>query len=341
MKKLNLMILLLFMGYMNAQAQFISGISKTGTTAASFLEIGVGPKAVAMGGAFAGIADDVTAAYWNVAGLARLRRGQATFMHANWLVDANFDYAAVALPVQNVGTFALHFTVLSIDKEPVRTVLQPEGTGDFFSGSSIALGASFAYNLTDRFSIGFTGKFINESIFRSSASTFAFDFGTLFTTPLKGMRLGAAIVNFGPKMKLGGRDLGIVFDPDPTKAGNNSQIPALLETDDFDLPLDFRVGVAMEIFQTESNRLTVALDANTPNNNTASVSLGTEYALNETLFLRAGYNSAFERDSETDLNFGGGIRYPLGGDVNFRFDYSFTNFGVLGNIHRFAAYIEF
>ena len=341
MKRMILLLLLFGMGFSTARAQFISGISKTGTTAAAFLEIGVGPRAVAMGGAFAGLADDITAAYWNVAGLARLKSGEAVFMHANWFGDASFDYAAVGLPVQGVGTFAVHFTALSVGREPVRTVLMPEGTGDYFSGSSVSLGVSFAYDLTDRFSIGFTGKFINESIYHSSASTFALDFGTIFTTPLHGMRLGATLVNFGPKMKLSGRDLGIVYDPDPTRAGNNSQIPAVLETDDFDLPLNFRVGVAVELLQTEANRLTVALDANTPNNNTASINFGGEYAFQEMFFLRAGYNTAFERDSETDLTLGAGLRYAMGGTIKLRFDYSYNEFGVLGNIHRFAVFLEF
>lgn len=341
MKRITILMVGCLLGWSNGNAQFVSGISKTGTTAASFLEIGVGPRAVAMGSAFVGMADDVTAAYWNVAGLANLPKGEVVFMHTNWFEDASFDYAAVALPVRGLGTFAVHFTSLSIGREPVRTVLMPEGTGDTFTGSSIDLGISFAYKLTDRFAIGFTGKFIQENIFRSSASAFAFDFGTLFVTPFHGMRLGATVVNFGPKMKIEGRDLGVIFDPDPTRSGNNEQIPALLETDDFDLPLNFKVGVAMELFQTQSNRLTLAVDTNTPNNNTASISLGGEYALSERLFLRMGFNNAFERDSESDLTFGGGIQQPLSQNLEFRFDYAFADFGVLGDAHRFAVRLVF
>lgn len=322
------------------KAQFVSSISKSGTTSAAFLEIGVGARAVAMGGAFVGIADDATAAYWNVAGLGRLRKGEVTAMHADWFVDTSLDYVAAALPI-NRGTVALHFTSFLIGDEPVRTVEQPEGTGAFFNGGSMAMGAAFAWNLTDRFTVGFNGKFIRETIASSTASAVAIDFGTIFVTPLNGMRLGATIVNFGPKMKIAGRDPAIVFDPDPTVAGNNDKVPAQLETGEFDLPLNFRVGVAMEVVETQQNRITLALDANNPNNNTASLSLGGEYAFAERLFLRGGLNTLFERDSETDLTLGAGIRQPFQSGVEFRFDYAYTSFNVLGNIHRIGASVGF
>ncbi len=332
--------ILLSMLPLSVHAQFVSSISKSGTTAAAFLEIGVGARAVAMGGAFVGIADDATASYWNVAGLGRLKKGEVTAMHADWFVDTNFDYVAAALPVSR-GTVAVHFTSFLIGDEPVRTVEQPEGTGAIFNGGSVSMGAAFAWNLTDRFTVGFNGKFIRETISSSTASAVAIDFGTIFVTPLNGMRLGATVVNFGPKMKIAGRDPAVVFDPDPTRAGNNDKVPAQLETGAFDLPLNFRVGVAMEVFEVENNRLTLALDANNPNNNTASMNFGGEYAFAERLFLRGGLNTLFERDSETDVTFGAGIRQPFQGSIEFRFDYAYTGYGVLGNVHRIGAAIGF
>ncbi len=46
------------------------GVDKTGTTAAKFLSIDIGARAVGMGGAFTSIANDATAMYWNPAGLS-------------------------------------------------------------------------------------------------------------------------------------------------------------------------------------------------------------------------------------------------------------------------------
>lgn len=48
--------------------------SKVATTAAQFLGIGQGARALATGGAFSAVADDPSALYWNVAGAANLEK---------------------------------------------------------------------------------------------------------------------------------------------------------------------------------------------------------------------------------------------------------------------------
>ena len=341
MRKGYTVLILLFFGFTNLNAQLIQGVSKTGTTGAVFLEIGVGARAVAMGNAFVGIANDVTALYWNPAGLARMENNEATFMHANWFVDTKLDYASVALNLGVIGTLALQFTSLSVSEEPVRTILEPEGTGELFDGSSITIGIGYAYNLTDKFSIGFGAKYINESIWHSSATGFAVDIGTLFTTSLNGMRIGMSISNFGTKMQMTGRDAAILVDPDPTIAGNNNSIPAKYDTDKWDLPLILRVGVAMEVIQTAEHRFTLAVDANYPNDNTGYVNFGGEYGFNEMFFLRVGYANAFVKDGETDLALGGGINYNISGTIAAKIDYSFSSFGVLGDISRIQLGITF
>ena len=334
-------VLMLFFGFINLKAQFIQGVSKVGTVSSTFLEIGVGARAVAMGSAFVAIANDVTAIYWNPAGLARMTNSEATFMHANWFVDTKFDYASLALYLGDIGTLAMQFTSLAVSEEPVRTILQPEGTGELFDGGSIVIGIGYAYNLTDKFSIGFGAKYINESIWHSSASGFAVDIGTLFTTSLNGMRIGMSISNFGTKMQMTGRDAAILVDPDPTIEGNNSKIPAKYDTDKWDLPLILRVGVAMELLQTDEHRFTIAVDANHPNDNTEYINFGGEYGFNDMFFLRSGYANAFVKDGETDLTLGGGLKYNISGTSAVKVDYSFSRFGALGDISRIQIAITF
>ena len=341
MRKRYTFLIILFFGFTNLNAQFIQGVSKVGTISATFLEIGVGARAVAMGNAYVATADDITAIYWNPAGLARINNSEATFMHTNWFVDTKFDCASVALNMGGAGTLAMQFTSLSVFEEPVRTVLQPEGTGELFDGGSIAIGIGYAYNLTDKFSIGFGAKYINETIWHSSASGFAVDIGTLFTTSLNGMRIGMSISNFGTKMQMTGRDAAILVDPDPTIEGNNNKIPAKYDTDKWDLPLIFRVGVAMELFQNDQHRFTIAVDANHPNDNTEYVNFGGEYAFNDMFFLRSGYANAFVKDGETDLTLGGGLKYNITGTTAAKFDYSFSRFGALGDISRIQLSITF
>src|ERR1035437_432241 len=75
-----------------------------GTTSASFLKLAVGPRAIGMGEAFAGVADDVNALYYNPAGLAYVPDKEFTLMHSVWFQDIFFDNAAVAWPIKDFGT---------------------------------------------------------------------------------------------------------------------------------------------------------------------------------------------------------------------------------------------
>lgn len=324
-----------------SQAQFLRNVSKVGTTSADFLSIEVGARPLAMGGAFVAMSDDATALYWNPAGIARLDRSEAIFNHADWLVQSNFDYGGIVLQLGDSGALGFSFTSLSVGEMEVRTIVLPEGTGERFDSSDMALGLSYARNLTDRFSIGFTGKYIRQQIWHMSAGAMAFDIGTLYTTRLNGMRIGMSISNFGTKMRLEGRDTIVQHDIDPTKAGNNDKIRAHLDTEKWSLPLMFRVGVAMELMQTSANRLTVAVDAMHPNDNVEAVNLGAEYSLGDIVFLRAGYKSLFMTDSEEGLTLGAGLAYRFFGRARVYLDYAYADFGVLDNVQRFSAAISF
>ena len=70
------------------------------------------------------------------------------------------------------------------------TIIQPEGTGDFFDAASYAFGLSYARNFTDQFAIGMNAKYINERYYHSNASGFAVDVGVLFDTRLYGVNAG-------------------------------------------------------------------------------------------------------------------------------------------------------
>ncbi|HTR80658.1 MAG TPA: PorV/PorQ family protein, partial [Bacteroidota bacterium] len=145
-------------------------VSKSGTTAASFLEISVGAPAIGMGGAFVSLSNDPTALYWNPAGIAMLTGTDALLAHTDWIADTRFDFAGLVLPVGNFGTLGFSLTSLTMADMMVRTVEMPEGTGEYFSASDLAAGISYARPLTDRFSIGFTAKFIQQSIWHETAN---------------------------------------------------------------------------------------------------------------------------------------------------------------------------
>jgi len=184
------------------------------TTAAAFLEIGVGARAQAMGGAVVSLDQDATAMYWNPAGIGRTSGFQVTFTHVNWLVDTNFDYVGIVVPIGGAAVMGVNVTVFGTGEQPVRVVGQEEGTGEFYSAQDLAAGVSFAVNLTDRFAFGLNAKYIEQRIWNSSASGIAIDVGGLYETQFNGLQMGFNISNFGSGMRLSGRDIRNVIDPD-------------------------------------------------------------------------------------------------------------------------------
>ncbi len=80
------------------------------TTAASFLEIGSGAKSLSMGSAFVSVANDVSALYWNPAGIVSIERPSVQFYHSPWLVDTDYYYGGVVIPMSTAGVLGFSYT---------------------------------------------------------------------------------------------------------------------------------------------------------------------------------------------------------------------------------------
>lgn len=315
-------------------------ITKTGTTAASFLKLGVGARTVGMGGAYTAVANDISSIYWNPAGLGRLKtNGEASFNHIDWIADVKYDAASAAIVVGDLGTVGLSFTSMNVGEMEVTTVQSPEGTGEKFTAGGMLIGISYARNLTDKFSIGFNVKYVREHIWNMRAQNFALDIGTLYTADfLNGLTLGASISNFGSKMKLDGRDNLVLIK---TGTGGENIVNAEYELDSYDLPLIFRVGLSTEVFNSENNRLTLAVDAVHPNDNTEYVNSGLEYTFANLFSVRGGWKSAFERGTEQGLTFGVGIQYEIANQIEAIVDYAYQDFSRLKEVHYISFIIRF
>ena len=312
---------------------------KTGTTSAQILKINVGPRAIGMGGAFTSIADDITSVYWNPSGTANIQSNEVYFNHSNLYMDISNDFAAISTNVSGFGSIGAFVSVLSVDEMLVRTVEQPEGTGEFFDYGSIVVGLNYSRFLTENFSIGFNAKYINESIWNMSATGFAIDIGTLYKIPvLNELRIAASVSNFGTKMQLAGRDVTEIV---PAGAGGGNFVNSNLELDEFDLPLLFRFGISADVIKEGTSRLTAAVDAIHPNDHTEYINSGLEYAWNEIIFIRAGYNSLFEEDSEKGLTFGFGLNYRIVDMIKVKLDYAYQDFGRLTEVHYFSVGVNF
>jgi hypothetical protein len=313
-------------------------VTKVGTTSASFLGIDVGPRGTAMGGAYVSVANDPTAMYWNPAGISAINTFEATFSNTKWIADLSFNFAGIVMPLGSVGNIGINATFLTMDEIERTTILNPDGTGEFFDAGSFAIGLSYARPLTEQFSIGFNVKYINERLYHTNAHGFALDVGALFDTQFHGVKLGMSIANYGTKMQLDGRDLQMQVDIDQRVAGNNPNINARLSTDYFDLPLMFRFGVSVDILKgLYDSNLILSADALHPSDDVEYVNIGAEYLLYDLISLRVGYKELFAIDSEQGLNFGAGIHYSVLGATTLYFDYSYIDFGVFDAIHMYSV----
>ncbi len=326
---LNILLISLFM-FSSLFAEF----DKVATTSAPFLKLGVGARSMAMGGAYVALADDGSALYWNPAGMTRTTDMTAFAGHNDWLLDITHDYVAVTLPTRLGESIGLSISALTMNDQPVRTLDSPDGTGLSYGVMDIAVSAGYARQVTDRLSMGITGKYISLTAYNETAETFALDIGSILKTDFYGLQIGMALSNFGGDLKYEGRDLIVKVDTEPDIDGNYSS-SASLGTEPWPLPLMIRIGLAMDllgpdeaILSNEMSRLTLAVDADHPNDGPEHLNLGLEYAMREMIYLRAGYRVNYDQESWT---MGAGVNLKLNGLGQVRLDYAVKPMAVFGN----------
>jgi len=332
-------ILLLFIILLVTSLEIFTQTLKTGTTSAQILKLNVGSRSIGMGGAYTSVANDILSTYWNPSGTSEIKSNEAFFNHTDMFLDIKHDYAAFATNLSDFGSLGAFVSVLSMGEMMVRTTAQPEGTGEYFSAGALVIGLNYSRFLTENFAIGFNAKYINEYIWHMSATGFAIDVGTMYKINfLNELRIAASISNFGTKMQLSGRDVTRTV---PSGGGGRDFVPVNLELDKFDLPLLFRFGISSDLIKTQSNRLTFAIDAVHPNDHSEFINSGFEYGWEETIFIRGGYNSIFEVDSEKGLTFGFGLIYQPFDYVKIKFDYAYQDFNRLPALQYFSVGINF
>ena len=293
-----------------------------------------------MGGAFTSIADDASAMFWNPAGLSYFNTREVYFNHADWIADISFDYFGFSIPLRPGRAIGINITSLTMGDMEV-TRYGNENTGETFQASDYAAGFTYSMNLTDRFSIGINGKYIQQTIASSSARGAAMDMGTIFETPF-GFRLGTAISNFGPKLKMSGDDLLIAADVNQVIEGNNESVTGILSTDRFDLPLSLRFGISNEIKMCAIGQVLWSVDAVSPNDNANYINSGVEVTLlNNLLFFRAGANSMFLSDREKEYSFGFGLNVPGVMRNQIFLNYSFETMEYLGSTQQLGIRVGF
>jgi hypothetical protein len=331
--------------------------TNVGTAGAQFLKIGPGARVDSLGGAFGAIANDVTTIYWNPAGLSQLEKTSFSDTHTVWLADVRYNYLAFATPIEKVGTLGASVTFLNVPDTEITTLAKPDGTGLWYSAWDTAVSLAYSRELYQKesganLSFGINAKYIHQQIHRESARGVAIDIGTLYHTGWRSLRIGMSFSNFGPEMSFSGPDLetGVeeagderTADYHPYPDTTNPTRKAELDTIEYPLPSNFRLGVAYDLVDNDSNLLTIALDGNHPNDNSERLNLGLEYWYRKMAAIRAGYKFRLGPDRSDDEE---GLTLGLGIHLKFRqttlsLDYAYADFEYLQNAHRVSLGLNF
>ena len=340
--------------------------TRIGTRGGAFFALGVGARAQALGGAYTALADDISALYWNTAGITRLD-GFSAGLHASSLygdLDITHTFVGAVMPL-GLGRVGVSVNILDSGSMLWADELYPnpgQGENDFnpirseFSWQSLSIGGHYARPVTDRLAFGGALKFIQEGISGAQASFVAADLGTQFETGLYGLTLGASLLNLGTGGAMEGKEL----TPRVNTGNSESQVggwvrvvDARLGTTEVELPTAFRfsvmadlVGSASSVVSTNpDNSLRLVWDLTDAVDTDLQTAVGVEYGYRDIAFLRMGKLWSNEAQISYDFargaSIGGGVNIPMGSFGSARLDYAYTSMAELENVQVLGLEVHF
>jgi hypothetical protein len=313
----------------NAQILPTFGNSRTGGSGMQFLKIPNDARSTSMAGAVVGITNDVSAMYWNPAGITKVDTGKVNFQlsHTRYYANSSANYFGAVINIGKLKYLGLQVQSLNYATMEETTEWQPYGTGRNINVSNTLIGLTYAQILTDNFSFGINGKWAHEGIADVRVNNVLFDLGLTYNIGLINSKFGVSFNNFG---------MNVAPDGSVTILKTNGE-KTITNFAEVTAPGVFRIGGALDAFHSSTHVLTLAAQLNHPTDNNESFATGAEYNYRNLLFARTGY----EFGSDESYSFptaGFGMRLQRNFGV-FRFDYGFSNKSRLGNIHRLTLSI--
>jgi hypothetical protein len=309
-----------------------AGETVIGKYAGEFISIGVGGRALALGSANVALANDVTAGYWNPAGLSRIMYPQFILMHDEQFGNlVNNDYGAVAIPFGATTTLGLSVIRVGVDDIANTSNAGVDANGNvtydpnkftridpnrvtYFNAADWAVYLTYSKKSSDDFSYGANVKFIRRDLGDHGATGVGFDLGLLYS-PMENLTLGMNAQDITTTL--------VAWD-----TGRNELITPTLRLGGayFISALSGRFAPVVDADLRFENRRS----ASTTHLGAASLDLhgGLEYQFKNLVALRVGYSDVKQ------LTMGAGLHFP-----KLSIDYSFAKFdGVnqLDNTHRIS-----
>ncbi len=299
--------------------------TKAGIAGFTFLKIPASARIAGMGNAYIAVADNVDAIFVNPAGITEAGAHGFHLSNTKWLVNSNLYTAAITMHLGYGHYLGLSFVGLIPEQTLERSTTSPDPNG--LTGRNIkmydyALGLTYAVKMFDRLSLGIKANYVNETIMDQSVSKLLFDFGSLYDTGFKTIRIAMGLRNFG----------------------SDGQYPNKIL---FNMPIIFDMGVAGEIYGQDKDskvRITLSGEGSFYIDFDQRYQIGTEIWLLNTVAFRGGYIfNAGTKDPYGRFDYKGN-RYAcgLGGKINagsskILFDISYTiSDRLFDNILRFS-----
>ncbi len=293
--------------------------------AGEFMSLGVGGRALGMGGAFVALANDVTAGYWNPAGLARINYPQIALMHDEQFGSlVNYDYGAVAMPFGANTSLGFSVIRLGVDDIPDTRNAGVYVDGKFsridpslvtyFNAADWAFYFTYSKKQSDDFTYGANVKIIRRELGDNSATGIGFDVGVWYA-PFDNLVLGANLQDITTTFLAWDTGTNELISP-TMKVGSAYFIEAFGGR--FAPAVDFDIRFENRRYASTANIGPVSLDLHS----------GLEFQFKNLFALRLGYSDIKQ------LTLGGGIQLP-----KLSIDYSFAKFdgtNELGNTHRIS-----
>lgn len=300
------------------------GDSRTGTTGLQFLKIAPDARSSALSGSTAASSNDVSAVYWNPAGLTKMDSNRFNFQfgYTSWFAGIKMNYAAFVFSKDKMNFWGISLIHLNSGDMPVTTEFNPTGNGQVFSAGDFLAGISFGKVLSDNFSFGISGKYINEYIGNIKVRNGLFDLGLLYSVGVKQTtRFSVTVSNFGFNVLPDGKvSISTLKGKETVSGFEKLAVPSI-----------FRLALTTPLYQKGYHQLYASGQLSHPTDNNETVSLGLEYLFRKVLFLRSGYEFGSGQNGWPSFGFGLQLRRYFG---NIKLDYSFNNKEYLGNVNR-------
>ncbi len=285
-----------------------------GASSAQFLKIIPGGRGPGLGNAVTSLSGTIESMFYNPAGIGYLQSLEIGINYSRWIQDMNYSSAFFGIPIEKIGTLGLGFNGMFYGDFPIVNQDSSGGlidTGNNTSANDTAYYLCFSRTIGDIFSLGVNVKAVVQFMEEEKAVSTGFDVGCIVKLLNKRLSIGAAVQNFGGKVKF--------------------------VKESYDLPQMIKAGVGYNVLKLKMHTGLILVDLLKPMDGDYRINTGLEYGFYEIVFIRAGYQV---KNELTDYTVGCGIRLPFKGNEAM-IDYAYVPYGVFGVTHRVGLIFRF